>query len=197
LHSGDLVRFEKEARRNVLVLAAAVRDGNDIVVPQPTCSYVLKKDYPDYVGGPDAKLVAEHTFDAAEFLMRLHAAEGTSLDTDFRGDVPETITYHSPCHLRAQNIGLKSRDLMKLTGAKVRLVQQCSGIDGMWGLRAENTPFSLPVSRKLGTEIDVAGGEVVAGDCHLANTAITEQTGRLPKHPLQVMARAYGIPEEA
>ena len=38
--------------------------------------------------------------------------------------------------------------------------------------------------------------EVVAGDCHLANTAITEQTGRVPIHPIQVVARAYGIPTE-
>ena len=36
----------------------------------------------------------------------------------------------------------------------------------------------------------------MAGDCHLANTAITEQTGRMPQHPLQVVARAYGIPAE-
>ena len=67
---------------------------------------------------------------------------------------------------------------MKLTGARITLVQQCSGIDGMWGLRDENAELSLPVSRKLGEEITRAEGEVVAGDCHLANTAITEQTGR-------------------
>jgi Fe-S oxidoreductase len=196
LHSGDIEHFEQEARANVKVLADAVRAGTDIVVPQPTCSYVLKKDYVDYVGGPDAALVAEHTYDAAEYLMKVHKGEYTSLDLDFTGDVPETVTYHTPCHLRAQNIGLKSRDLMKLTGAKITLVQQCSGIDGMWGLRDENAELSLPVSRKLGEEITRADGEVVAGDCHLANTAITEQTGRVPVHPLQVMARAYGIAEE-
>jgi Fe-S oxidoreductase len=67
--------------------------------------------------------------------------------------VPETITYHTPCHLRAQNIGFKSRDLMKLTGAKVKLVQQCSGIDGMWGLRAENEEISIPIAKKLAEEI--------------------------------------------
>jgi Fe-S oxidoreductase len=157
---------------------------------------VLKKDYVDYVGGADARLVAEHTFDAAEYLMRVHKAEGTTLDTDFTGDIPATVTYHTPCHLRAQNIGLKSRDLIKLTGAKVTLVQQCSGIDGMWGLRAENTGISVPIAQKLGDLVNKANGEVVAGDCHLANTAITEQTGRQPLHPLQLIARAYGIPEE-
>jgi len=196
LHSGEIEEFTKVAMENVKALAGSVREGNDIVVSQPTCGYVLKKDYVDYVGGPDAQLVSEHTYDAAEYLMRIHKGEGTKLDTDFRGDVPESITYHTPCHLRAQNIGLKSRDLMKLTGAKIKLVQQCSGIDGMWGLKERNAEFSLPVSRKLGEEIERAGGEAVAGDCHLANGVIVEQTGRVPVHPIQVIARAYGIPPE-
>ena len=123
LHSGDVEQFTKVAEKNVKALAAAVRKGQDIVVPQPTCGYVLKKDYPTYVGGADAALVAEHTFDAAEYLIRLHKGEGTTLDLEFNGFIPETVAYHTPCHLKAQNIGLKSRDLIKLTGAKVKLVQ--------------------------------------------------------------------------
>lgn len=196
LHSGEIDQFTKQARENVKVLAAAVRAGNDIVVAQPTCGYVLKKDYVDYVGGSDADLVAGNTYDAAEYLMKIHKGEGTSLDLKFTGDVPETIAYHTPCHLRAQNIGLKSRDLMKLTGAKIRLVQECSGVDGMWGLRAENVALSVPHAEKVAAEIAKADAEVVAGDCHLANGAIVEQSGRVPLHPLQVMARAYGIDEE-
>lgn len=196
LHSGDRDHFIKVARDNVKVLAAAVRRGREIVVPQPTCGYVLKRDYPDYVPGADSALVAEHTFDACEYLMKVHRDPDTALDVDFEGDVPATITYHTPCHLRAQNVGLKSRDLMKLTGAKITLVQQCSGIDGMWGLRAENTDLSVAVAARLGTEIVRADSEIVAGDCHLANTAITEQTGKTSSHPIQVVARAYGIAVE-
>jgi Fe-S oxidoreductase len=157
---------------------------------------VLKKDYIDYVGGDDAELVAEHTFDVSEYLMEIHRGEDTALDTEFHGDTVEQITYHTPCHLRAQNIGFKSRDLMKLTGARVKLVQQCSGIDGMWGLRAENEDIAIPIAEKLGEQIERAGGDTVAGDCHLANTAILEQTGRDAQHPIQVIARAYGIPVE-
>jgi len=196
LHSGDSEQFIKVAQKNVTTLAAEVRKGNDIVVPQPTCGYILKKDYPDYVPGADADLVAAHTFDAAEYLMKVHRDPDTALDTEFSGDVPVTITYHTPCHLRAQNIGLKSRDLMKLTGAKIKLVQQCSGIDGMWGLRAENAELAIPMAKKLGAEITKVGGEAVAGDCHLANTAINEQTGAMPSHPIQIVARAYGIAAE-
>jgi len=198
LHHGDLPSFRRIARKNVAALAAAVRAGDDIVVPQPTCCYVLKQDYPDHLGTADATLVAAHTYDAAEYLMKLHKGEGTALDTDFTGHVPVTVTYHTPCHLKAQNIGFKSRDLMKLTGANVKLVQQCSGMDGMWGLRAENATISVPIGKQLGAEIQRAGGEIVAGDCHLANTVIEEQTGRRPVHPVQVLARAYGIaPEDA
>ncbi len=196
LHSGEVRQFTKQAADNVKVLADAVRAGNDIVVAQPTCGYVLKKDYVDYVGGPDAELVASHTYDAAEYLMKLHKDEATVLDLKFPGDVPDTIAYHTPCHLRAQNIGLKSRDLMKLTGARIKLVQECAGIDGMWGLRAENTRLSVPHAEKLAAQIAQADCEVVAGDCHLANGAIHEQSGRVPLHPLQVLARAYGIAEE-
>jgi Fe-S oxidoreductase len=66
----------------------------------------------------------------------------------------------------------------------------------MWGLRAENTAISVPIAEKLADQINRANGEVIAGDCHLANTAITEQTGRQPLHPLQLIARAYGMSEE-
>ena len=196
LHSGDMDTFTKVATKQVKVLADAVRAGNDIVVPQPTCGYILKKDYVDYVGGPDAELVAAHTFDSSEYLMNMHKAEGTELDTHFTGEIAETISYHIPCHLRAQNIGLRSRDIMKLTGAKIKLVDQCSGIDGMWGLKAGNEKFSVPIAKKLAEKIEASGGDIVAGDCHLANTAIIEQTGRIAQHPLQVVARAYGIAEE-
>jgi glycerol-3-phosphate dehydrogenase subunit C len=198
LHSGDREHFIKVAEKNIKTLVGEIRKGHDIVVPQPTCGYILKMDYPDYVPGSDADLVAERTYDAAEYLMKVHRDPDTALDMDFDGEVPETITYHTPCHLRAQNVGLKSRDLMKLTGAKIKLVQQCSGIAGMWGLRAENAELAVPMATKLGTEITRAAGDVVAGDCHLANSAITEQTGLTPSHPIQIIARAYGIsPEEA
>jgi Fe-S oxidoreductase len=193
LHSGEFDPFLKQAERNVASLAEAVRQGQDVVVPQPTCGYVLKRDYPEYLGTDDAKLVAEHTYDAAEYLWRLHKGAGTSIDTEFGANRPDTIAYHAPCHLRAQNIGLRSRDLLKLTGAKVTVVQNCSGIDGTWGLRSENYELARKVAGPLVSAVEKANAEVVAGDCHLANGAILEETGQEPLHPLQVLARAYGL----
>jgi Fe-S oxidoreductase len=85
---------------------------------------------------------------------------------------------------------------MQLTGATITLIEQCSGVDGMWGFTAGNEEFSVPVAKKLAEKIEVAGSEIVAGDCHLANTAIIEQTGQVAQHPMQVVARAYGIAPE-
>ncbi len=196
LHSGNFEAFERQARKNLPALVASVRAGRDIVVSQPTCGYVLKRDYVEYLGGEDAKAVAEHTYDACEFLWKLHKDPDKSFDTEFPGDVPQSIAYHAPCHLQAQNVGLRSRDLLKLTGAKVTTVAKCSGIDGTWGLRQENYDLARKVAEPLEKAIDKADPTVVAGDCDLANTAIRQGTGRISRHPLQIIARAYGIPEE-
>lgn len=196
LHSGDVDAFTKVAAKQVKVLADAVRRGNDIVVPQPTCSYVIKKDYVMYVGGPDAELVASHTFDSSEYLINLHHASGAELDTDFSGDIAESMSYHFPSHLKAQNNGMGSRDLMALTGVEITVIDQSSGVDGMWGYRADNDELSISIAQKLAASVTAADHAVVTGDCHLANTAIMEQTLQMPLHPLQFLARAYGIAEE-
>ena len=204
LHSGNVKEFTKAARRNVKALAREVRAGKEVIVSQPTCAYVVRKDYPIYLEhtslAADAKLVGEHTADPAEYLVGLHKAEGTSLDTDFpgrdSGAVPDQVTYHVACHLQAQQIGLKSRDLLKVAGVSATLVQRCSGIDGTWGYRAENYDQARKVAQPLKREVEAAGNDVVCGDCHLANGAIEQETGTRPVHPIQLMARAYGIPEE-
>ncbi len=85
---------------------------------------------------------------------------------------------------------------MQLTGAKVQMVERCSAIDGTWGLRAENVEMARQVAKPLMETIREADTELVAGDCQLSNTAIAEGAGRRPLHPLQVLARAYGLPEE-
>jgi Fe-S oxidoreductase len=203
LHQGDVDRFRKLGEKNVEILAKSIRaakaEGDQdvvVAVAEPTCGYVLKYDYKDYIGGPDAELVAEHTRDANEYLWELHKGDVTSIDTEFPGEVPETTTYHAPCHLRAQNIGLKSRDVLKLTGTKLTVVAECSGIDGTWGLRSENLDAARKVAKKLADGIEKADSDAVAGDCTLANGAIVLETGKTPLHPMQMLRRAYGLPDD-
>lgn len=201
LHQGNVKEFTKAAQRNVAVLAEEVRSGKQVIVSQPTCAYVVRKDYPMYLAhtpqAADAALVAEHVADPAEYLVALHKADGTQLDTEFpgreSGAVPDQVTYHVACHLQAQQIGLKSRDLLKVAGVGATLVQRCSGIDGTWGYRAENYELARLVAQPLKREVEAAGNQVVCGDCHLANGSIEQETGTRPIHPMQLMARAYGI----
>ena len=165
----------------------------DVVVPQPTCGYVLKKDYVDYVGGPDAELVAEHTYDAAEYLMKVHKAEGTALDTDFPGEVPEHD--HLPRALPPagpEHRASRAATCIKLTGAKITLVAECSGIDGTWGYR-ERELRDQPQGRakKMADAIEKAGADAVAGDCHLANGGIVQETGTPARAP--AAARGPGL----
>ncbi len=213
LHAGDVVGFRAAAHKNVRTLAPIIRarlsrgEEASLVVLQPTCSYVMKFDYPDYLDGvdqADAELVAERVFDGAEYLMSIHKADGTALDTEFQAPVPGHVTYHAACHLRAQNIGPKSRDLVALTGAVPAVVSECSGIDGTWGLKASNVDQARHVARKaaaaIGRNLEEFGTDPndhqVVGDCTLANGGLQLETGAVPIHPIKFLARAYGIPEE-
>lgn len=196
LHGGDIERFRALAQANVAAMQRAIRAGRDVVVLQPTCAHVIKKDYLNYLAPETVEPVVARTFDVSEYLMKVHAESPAGLDLDFDGDAPASITYHAPCHVRTQGIGLKSRDLLRLTGATVRVVAQCAGIDGMWGLSAANDTRSRELAIALFDAVNSHGSEVVAGDCALAHGAIVEGTGRVPVHPIQVIARAYGIPEE-
>jgi hypothetical protein len=112
LDGGDIARAQDNARKNVAALLPLVDRGADVVVPQPTCSYVLKKEYPHLVPGEATDRVAARTHDPFEFLA-LRQREGAQA-TDFSGRGPGRVAYHVPCHLRAQNIGYKTRDVLQL-----------------------------------------------------------------------------------
>ncbi len=195
LHQGNVEQFKAQARKNVDILIKDVKMGKDIVVSQPTCAYVIKKDYPQYLETEDSKEVSAHTYDASEYLIKMHKSGG-GIELDFNGDLVGEVTYHAACHLQAQNVGLKGRDLIKLTGAKVNVVSKCSGIDGTWGYRSENYAASKKLSRALASKIKNTKYEMLAGECLLANTAITEETEEKVFHPIEILARAYGFKKE-
>jgi Fe-S oxidoreductase len=177
-------------RDNVRTLAAAVREGRDIVSPGPTCSYMLKQEYPWLDGTEDAKLVAAHTRDLFEYLAGLHA-DG-ALDTRFARPLGD-VTYHVPCHLRAQNIGTKSADLLRaIPGTTVNVVERCSAVDGTWGFKKEYYELSLKVAKPLFDAVTAGTGRT-ATDCPLAALQIGQGTGRQANHPVQLLADAYGL----
>src|SRR5688572_4477797 len=191
LDGGALDECRALVRDNVRTLAAAVREGREIVSPGPTCSYMLKHEYPLLDDSADARLVAGATRDLFEYLAGLHAAR--ALDTRFakRGGA---VTYHAPCHLRAQNIGTKSADVLRaIPGCSVDVIARCSAVDGTWGFKTQYYELSLKVARPLFEDITHADAAIVATDCPLAGLQIEQGTGRKPVHPIQVLADAYGL----
>jgi len=192
LDGGAVDEAKALIRENVASLAAAVREGREIVVPGPTCSYMLKQEYPWLDGSADAKLVAANTRDIFEYLAKLHAAG--ELDTRFTKPVG-AVTYHVPCHLRAQNIGHKSADVLRtIPGASVDVVEKCSAVDGTWGFKKEYYELSMKLAKPLFDAV-TSGAPVAATDCPLAALQIAHGTGRKPKHPVEVLAAAYGFEE--
>ncbi|MGB3736821.1 MAG: heterodisulfide reductase-related iron-sulfur binding cluster [Ilumatobacter sp.] len=199
LHAGDIAAFRKVAEKNLSQLATEIRDGKDIVVPQPACAHVLTVDSVEHVSSVDARvdaaLVAEHTYDASGYLVGLHRGDDYVLDTDFEGETHRRITYQASSHMRARGVGYPSRDLMRLTGARIEVIQEPSGVGGIWSLRTR-TDADDSTTQRLAERVAAGTGGVVASDSHLASLAIAERTGMMPIHPLQVVARAYGIPDE-
>jgi len=192
LDGGAVDEAKTLIRDNVASLAAAVREGREIVVPGPTCSYMIKKEYPWLDGSADAKLVAANTRDIFEYLAKLKAAG--ELDTSFTKPVGP-VTYHMPCHLRAQNIGHKSADVLRaIPGVAVDVIEKCSAVDGTWGFKKEYYELSMKLARPLFDAV-TTGAPVTATDCPLAALQIEHGTGKKPKHPIEVLAAAYGFEE--
>ena len=169
-------------------------EGYDIVIPSPSCSLMFKREYPYFQSTPEMKRVAERTFDLCEYLMRLKKENTLSLDFPHN---PGRVAYQIPCHLRDQNIGFKSQELMALTGANVHLIEKCSGHDGSWSAKKEFFDLSMKIAKKAVREIKDGEFDVVASDCPLSALQLEQAlqgTHTKPAlHPIQVLRNAYGL----
>lgn len=189
LDGGDVAGATRRARRNVDSLGRAVAAGYDVVVPGPTCSRTLKQEYPLLVPGEETKRVVERVYDLGEYLMRLHA-DGR-LARDFARSLGR-VAYHAPCHLRVQEIGFKSRDLLRLVpGTTVELLEHCTGMDGTWGFKREFYDESRKVARPLVRQLEAAPADLVTSDCPLAAIQIEQVAGRRAYHPIEALDAAY------
>ena len=188
---GDIDTVREKAKQNLKALKAAVDAGYKIISPVPTCSLMIKKEYPDLINTDDAREVAANTYDLCEYLMKLEA-QG-KLSKDFVSS-PGKIAYQVACHLRDQNIGLQSRDLMRLIpGTTVQVIERCSGHDGTFGIKQEYYDLSLQVGHKAFSATEEAEADVIVSDCPLSGIALTEATGKQSFHPIQIIRKAYGI----
>ena len=197
---GDTQAIEQAARSNVASLYPWVLKGYDVVVPTVSCSLMLKREYPEFHHDEQTKQVAERTFDVCEYLMAMKKAGLLAVDFTKK---PGRVAYQIPCHLRDQNIGFKSRELMECAGAQVEVIEQCSGHDGSWSAKTEFFPLSMKIAGKAVRAIEQTPADFVASDCPLAGLqlgqagASTHAGGKAVLHPIQIVRDAYGLsPQE-
>jgi Fe-S oxidoreductase len=191
LDGGDVGAALKRAETNVALLAPYARAKKPILALQPTCALLLKQDYPTLIESEESALVAAQTKDITQYLA--DAMKRGKLKRDFQSS-PGAVTYHLSCHTKAQGLKRAAKDLLEsIDGCQVELVDRCAGIDGTWGLKAAYYDEAIQVSAKL-TERFLDRHDVKAcSDCALAGLQIETATDESPVHPVEILARAYGL----
>ena len=191
IDGGDVAAARKKIEHNVALLLPHVRAGRTIVTPGPSCGMMMKKEWAGYVDTPEVREVAAATLDLMEFLVTLGKAK--TLKREFPGSLG-TVAYHAACHLRAQKIGFPGmRVLNVVPGTEVRMVEQCSAVDGTWGMKAEHYETGRKYAQKLVDGVTEAAADVVVSDCTLAGLRIAKENGVAVLHPVEALARAYGL----
>ncbi len=194
LELGNLEAVESAKEENAAVLAAHIDEGWDIMAPVPSCVLMFKQELPLMFPDDDkVQRIAKHIFDPFEYLM-LRRKAGL-LNEDFRNPLG-TIAYHAACHLRVQNMGYKTRDLLKLVpDTKLELVERCSGHDGTYAVKSEFHEVSMKICRPVVNKVRQIKPDHYASDCPMAGHQIENglKDGSEPEHPLTLLRRAYGI----
>ena len=194
LELGDLEAVAAAKDANIPVLARMIDEGWDIIGPVPSCVLMFKQELP--LMFPDDEEVAKvraHIFDPFEYLMLRHK-EGL-LNTDFKQGLGKVV-YHAACHLRVQNIGLKTRELLKLVpDTEIETVERCSGHDGTYAVKAEFHDISMKICRPVYNKVKQSQPDHYGSDCPMAGAQIAHGVadGSQAEHPLRLLRRAYGI----
>lgn len=191
LDGGDIAGATEKIRANVALLWPHVKAGRTVVVPGPTCCYTMKREWAEYAPSPEVKQVAAATMDLMEFLVSV--ARDKKLDRRFDNSLGK-VAYHAACHLRAQKIGLPGARLLGIVPeTEVRVVEECSAVDGTWGMKAAHYETGRKYAQRLARGVEGAEPDLVVSDCTLAGLRITRENGARVVHPVQALAEAYGI----
>lgn len=193
LELGDLESVAAAAETNIPMLARLVDDGWDIVAPIPSCVLMFKQELPlMFPHDPDIAKVRDAMFDPFEYLALRHKAG--LLKTDFRGHLGK-VAWQVACHLRVQNIGSKTRDILELVpGTEVVTIERCSGHDGTYAVKKEFHEVSRKIAQPVVNRVAKAEADHFISDCPMAGAQVAagldDQTA---EHPLGLLRKAYGI----
>jgi glycerol-3-phosphate dehydrogenase subunit C len=194
LELGDLAAVARAKEKNLPELMRAIEDGYDIVAPIPSCVLMFKQELPlMFPNDADVKTVRSRIFDPFEYLMLRHRAG--LLRTDFKQTLGK-VSYHVPCHLRVQNIGLKTRDVLKLVpDTTVDVIERCSGHNGTYAVKKRFRAASVKIGRPVMARVESAQPSYYTSDCPMAGHQIESglTDPKPPTHPLKLLRIAYGL----
>ncbi|MBT8440682.1 MAG: Fe-S oxidoreductase [Gammaproteobacteria bacterium] len=194
LELGDLESVQEAKNANIPVLSKLVDEGWDIVAPVPSCALMFKQELPlMFPDDADVQKVKDAMYDPFEYLMLRHK-EG-KLKTDFKQPLGK-VAYHVACHLRVQNIGLKTRDLLQMVqDTEVIPIERCSGHDGTYAVKKEFHDISMKIARPVVNKVKQAEADHYSSDCPMAGHQIENglKDGSKPEHPMSLLRQAYDI----
>jgi glycerol-3-phosphate dehydrogenase subunit C len=194
LETGDLAAVAALKEINIPVLAAMIDQGFDIVAPIPSCVLMFKQELPlMFPHDTDVAKVKAHMFDPFEYLMHRHKAG--LLNTTFVRSLGK-VAYHVACHLRVQNMGLKTRDILQLVPETIVVpIERCSGHNGTYGVKREFRAASVKIAAPVVKRVHDADAQFYASDCPMAGHQIESVLvpRSAPVHPLHLLRMAYGI----
>ncbi len=193
LELGDLESVARAKEANIPELSRWVAEGWDIVAPVPSCVLMFKQELPlMFPGDEQVQAVGRAFFDPFHYLQLRH--KGGRLRTDFARSLGK-VAYHVPCHLRVQNIGLKTREVLQLVpDTTVTAIERCSGHDGTYGVKTEFRAASVRIATPVVEQLQASDAETFCSDCPMAGAQIAGLADRPdPPHPIQLLRMAYGI----
>ncbi len=197
--NGDLAAVAGAAEEIAGFFAPMIDAGYDIVPLTTSCALMLKFEWPLLL--PDNAAIqnlSAATFDLSEYVVDLAKRHGLV-------PVPELdakIGVHFACHARAQNMGPKAMEMLKLIpGAKATLTERCSGHGGKWGIFAENFETGVKIGKPAARALAKSQPDYVVSECPLAGPHLKqvmemddiEHAGGRFGHPIEIMAKAYGF----
>ena len=201
LEAGDLAKVAESAHRVATALGPYIDEGYDIVALVPSCALMFKFEWP--LIAPDDPAVyklSEATFDAAEYIVDIARNEGLAPGLE---PLDGGVTLHIACHARAQNMGQKATEMLRLIpDTPVSVIERCSGHGGSWGVMKGNFETALKVGRPVFRQALRDPKPHLASECPLAamhilqgiqTQAQDEPLPARPEHPIELLARAYGI----
>ncbi len=202
LEQGDIESVAERAAATARDLSPWIEKGYDIVALVPSCALMLKFEWPLLL--PDDKAVAklgQATFDISEYVVDIAKTEGLA---EGLNALPGGVGIHFACHARAQNMGAKAAEMMRLLPeTEVEIIERCSGHGGSWGIKTDNFETALKVGRPAARRALECGKRHIASECPLATLHIGQGMERLAEadtppvetapHPIVLFARAYGL----